>query len=230
MDKNNTETGSVSGEASSQGAASGAASTPPSTVDVKALADALRPIIAEEVNRRAQSDKDSRIARLSSKVDSFAEKLKRLEELKADGMSEKAALRFMDLEDRLPPNQDAGSSQAQAPQAKPGGTGEATASELTQALIGALSLDANDAEVTAALREQEFTSQANLLIALAARRKKAAEAPANPAQQMPVGGGASIPSENKDQIAAEILRLSNESPAKNYARIQALNAKLKTIK
>jgi len=223
----NMETGSTSGAPSGQDGASGDKSQPPSAVDVKELAAALRSDVEAMVDRKMQSQKDTRIAKLTSRTDTFEERLKRLEELKADGMSEKAALRFMNLEDRLPQSSEAEQTQAQTPQPKAGGTAEVSASKLTQQLTQQLGLDANDPELTSIFRaENEFSVQVATMLALAEKRKRAMDASTNPAQQMPVGGGSAIQSVDKEAIAAEILRLSLD-PSKNYARIQELNAKLK---
>lgn len=201
-----------------------------SGLDAEALRKALGPLIDDAVSRRTQSDKDKRIGKLESKVTDFESQLARFTRLKEELGNERLAHLYMKMEDQgLSPTAEtleSGASQKKAAQAgTPSGT-----EGLTQALIGVLNLDANDAEVTEALRENEFTAQANLLISLAGRRKKALEAPANPAAQMPVGGGSAVQSADKEAIAAELLRLSNENPSKNFQKIQELNAKLKTIR
>jgi hypothetical protein len=200
-----------------------------SGVDVKALAEALKPIISAEVAKRTQSDKDKRIGKIEAKVKGFEDQLAYFNELKEELGSEKAALRYMKLEDRSPLPTDEADEDNASPQrtALAGRTPET--SKLTQALTEALGFSANDPEVTEALRKDEFALQMQAMVDLAMKRKKAAETAANPAQQMPAGGGSTISSENKDKIAAEIIRLANESPSRNYARIQELNTKLKTI-
>jgi hypothetical protein len=97
-----------------------------------------------------------------------------------------------------------------------------------QQLTNALGFDANDAEVTSILRESEFTTQAELMLALADKRKKVQETPANPAQQMPVGGGSAINQPDTTEIAAELMQLYKTNP--RSPRIEELNTKLKTIR
>lgn len=186
-----------------------------SSVDV----DKLEAELIKRLERREQSNRDKT-------RNAFSKRLERLEKLQADGMSKDTALNFMELEDRIPPLPE-GQTQPQVPQSKSVGTGDVATSKSTQALTLALGLDANDPEVTEVLRQNEFSTQVDLLVTLADKRKKAQEAPTNPAQQMPVGGGSAINQPDKEVIAAELIRLSNESPAKNFDRIQALNAKLK---
>jgi hypothetical protein len=197
-----------------------------SGLDAEALRKALGPLIDEAVSRRTQSDKDKRIGKLELKVTDFESQLARFEKLKEELGNEKLAHLYMKMEDQgLSPTAEVSEGGASQKKATLAGTQSGTEG-LTQALIGALNLDANDAEVTAALRENEFTAQANMLLSLSARRKKATDAPANPAAQMPVGGGSAIQSPDKEAIAAELLRLSL-NPSQNYAKIQELNAKLK---
>lgn len=197
-----------------------------SGLDAEALRKALGPMIDEAVSRRAQSDKDKRIGKLESKVTDFESQLARFNELKADLGNEKLALRFMKLEDQgLNPSAElveANASQKQPAQAG----GGAETEKLTQALIGTLGLDANDPEVTEALRKDDFAAQVSLMVAISEKRKKAQGGVPNPAQTMPTGGGSPILTDDKETIAAELLRLSLD-PSRNYKRIQELNAKLK---
>lgn len=198
-----------------------------SGMDAETLRKALGPLIDEAVSRRTQSDKDKRIGKLETKVTDFESQLARFTKLKEELGNEKLAHLYMKMEDQglTPADEVSKSDVSQKKNAQAGAPSETN--KLTQQLTNALGLDANDAEVTSILRESDFATQAELMLALADRRKKAQEAPANPAQQMPVGGGSAIQSPDKEAIAAEILRLNYENPSKNYARIQELNAKLK---
>jgi hypothetical protein len=201
-----------------------------SGMDADALRKALGPLIDEAVTRRTQSDKDKRIGKLESKVTDFESQMARFTKLKEELGNEKLAHLYMKIEDQglVPADEvsQTGASQKKTTQA--GMSPETT--KLMQQLTNTLGLDANDPEVTEVLRQNEFSAQVDLLVTLADRRKKAQEAPANPAQQMPVGGGSAINQPDKEVIAAELIRLQNENPSKNFAKIMELNAKLKTIK
>jgi hypothetical protein len=199
-----------------------------SELDAEALRKALKPLIEEEVSRRTQSDKDKRIGKLESKVTDFESQLARFTQLKEELGNEKLAHLYMKMEDQgLNPAAEVVEANASQNRTTQAGTPTET-EKLTQALIGQLGLSANDPEVTEGLRIDDFTTQASYYLTLADKRKKAQDAPANPAQTMPTGGGSAINTADKETIAAELLRLSME-PSKNYAKIQELNAKLKTI-
>ena len=159
----------------------------------------------------------------------FESQLAHFNDLKEQLGNEKLAHLYMKMEDQgLAPASEIAESGASQKKATLAGTPTET-EKLTQALIGQLGLNVNDAEVTEGLRIDDFATQASYYLTLAEKRKKAQEAPANPAQTMPTGGGSAINTADKETIAAELLRLSLENPSKNYARIQELNAKLKTI-
>ena len=187
-----------------------------SSVDADELAERAAAIL----ERKAQSKRDKRI-------NDFDSRLERMEKLIADSLPKQAALYLMGMEDRLSEQSEA-KEPPQTRQDKSVGTGDSATSKLTQQLSSALGLDANDPEMTSILKEAEFATQAELMLALSDKRKKAQETPTNPGQQMPVGGGSAIHSEDKEAIGAEMIRLMNTNP--RDPRIQQLNAKLKTIK
>jgi hypothetical protein len=160
------------------------ASTPAPSIDVEAIAKALEPTLKSLVEKQWQSGKDSRIGKLTSKVDEFSAQLERLAELKKEGFSEPQALRMMKLEEAAA-NPSNGNPPVQSAPEKQAGSLPVTPDAET--LITALELDANDAEVTEVIRRGGDIS--NALITLKAKRVQAAKAPPNPASIVSPGGG-----------------------------------------
>jgi hypothetical protein len=205
-------------------AASPGATQAPSAIDVKALAEALNPFIEQAVERKWQSGKDKRIAGLTGKVDEFGAQLTRLSELQKAGMSQEDAIWRMRVEDAL---------FAQQPEATPGGnppqsvpTPQAASANAT-ALLNALGLDANSADVVAVLREtNDFATQAARFAGLA---QKAKQAPApNPAAVQVTGSGANASGEDVDTLTARLSALQNE-PSKNINEIKKVSAQLREL-
>lgn len=158
-----------------------------SAVDYDALARALQPFIATEVERTAQSTKDKRFAKMGGKMDDFQSQLAELRDLMAGGLSEKAALRVM----RATPVEP--DTEAQAVAQPAAGNRPAAPKVDHSILITNLGLDANDPEVISVLREggDELTTITKYVSIAQARKQKPAPVP-NPAQQAPASSGSSV--------------------------------------
>lgn len=168
--------------------------------DVETLAKALRPIIAQEVERTVQSTKDKRIGKLEGQVGDFAEQLARMKAIQAEGFSEAQALRLMRLEATTEPN-----TPAEPPKVQ--GSTQATPSVDAHAVFAAMGYDPSGPEVTAALRSSsDFVVQVATLAAL-----KTKAAPANPATMQPAGGG-TAPVVSASALEAEYRSMTAKLP------------------
>lgn len=201
------------------------AGTPPSAVDAEALAKVLEPTLKRLVEQQWQSGKDSRIAKLTGKVDDFENRLARLQELTGKGMSQEDALWRMKVEDSLAAQP--GAPQAAAPQA--GTASQPTAPGFDyDAFLRAAGIDPNDPEVTALVR-QGRTSLTDLAALVVKRASQPKPAP-NAAQAMPVGSGSTVAGETIEDIQRELDAL-RKKPAYQIdkSKYNALYAKLKAL-
>lgn len=184
--------------------ASPAGGQPTSAIDVKAIAEALRPIIQEEVARSGQSVKDKRIARLQDDVDKA---LARYDELLREGLTPARAKRELALDQLLEGRLD--NSDGVAPTQQAVGSRPAQATPDHTALLSSLGLDPNSPEVLAVAREGgDYASQVGRFAALAAQRK--AQPAPNPAQQVPVGGGTSVSDRTLEDVEADLVRIKKK--------------------
>lgn len=205
-----------------QDASAGGTST---SFDVKALAEALKPYIAEEVSRAAQSQKDKRIGKMEGKVSDFEAQLARMKELVSEGWSEKQALRLMQSgivgmtepvdESELPQKSEKVNSQF------------ATSVETTK-VIELLGLDPNDPEV---LRATLGTKDplAGLIDVAAARKQKAAQQ-TNPAQLMGSGGGEQAKVDLQSRYREEVSKIARGDTDAQWKIIQKYRKMARDLK
>ena len=178
----------------------------PSAIDVKNIAEALRPIIAEEVSRSTQSVKDKRIAKLQGDVDKA---LARYDELLKEGLTPARARRELALDQLLEAQSSADGSVV--PASPVTGTHQTQAVFDHTALLATLGLDPNSPEVLGVVREGgDAASQVLKYANLAASKVKTQTAP-NPAQQVPIGGGSSA-SVTTDALMKEYQELTKNIP------------------
>ena len=155
-----------------------------SAVDVKALADALKPYIDEAVERKAQSGKDKRIAKLQGTVDGFAEQLTEFQQWKALNKSDDEALLLMQMRRSLQGQEPVEVQGGAAPQpAQPGVD--------TRTILLATQLDENDPQVGQLVRRGAGVGD---YIALAAQRRS--QPAPSPAAVMPVSSGQTVPQDD----------------------------------
>jgi hypothetical protein len=193
-----------------------------SDINIKALAEALKPIIADEVERRTQSTKDKRISKLQGAVDGFESKLAKLDELMQSGLSKNEALWRMKVEDRL--EQGLPAEQTTEPVGKQ--ARETSESDVIEAVLKASGLEANSPEVTEILRSTDDPmEQIGKFAALAARRK---QKPVSTATVMQTTAGAGSITPSREQLTAELQRLHN-APRKDWAKIHQTNKALEEL-
>ena len=185
-----------------------------SPVDVKSLLDALKPFIAEEVSKGAQSTKDKRIQKLTNQLGDFESMLAEFKEMTKNGLSENDAIWRMKVESQL--------KMIEAPPDKQAGTQKPVASVETQAILKQLGLDENNPEVTKILREENDTaSQLVSFIDLSATQKVTEP---NPAAVQPSGGGKTS-YESVDAVV-ERLDVLFRHPSAHKEEIDKLTARL----
>lgn len=192
------------------------------SLDVKALAEALKPYIADVVTRATQSQKDRRIGKMEGKVSDFEAQLARMNELVGEGWSQKQALRLMQSGIVEATNTDEEPAASQKPAQV--SAQSVTSVEATK-VIDVLGLDANDPDVLRATLGAKDPIPG--LIELASARKAKAAQPPNPATIMGSGGGAAS-SETLDTLTEELTRLMR-NPSANEARIREVGAKQKAL-
>lgn len=225
MTDNNMETGQqAGGQGTPNPDGSSAAGTAPSAVDVKALAEALRPIVAEEVERRGQSVKDKRFAKIEATQD---ELLDRFNDLLASGKSPKEAKREIAL-DQLLAKTFAEDNDDTLP-ARAAGIRTQAASVDTAAWLSSIGLTDKDPDVVAAYKDYgdepgEFAQQ---LLNITAKRQQIQQRPANVAQVMSAGGGTGVPNELEAKTAR--LEILIKNPTLNRAEIEKLQAELEKL-
>lgn len=206
MSDNNMESVPTSG---AQGApipeASPAGGQSPSAIDVKSIAEALRPIIQEEVARSGQSVKDKRIAKLQDDVDKA---LARYDELLKEGLTPQRARRELALDQLLESRQD--NSDSAAPTQQAVGSRPAQAALDHTALLSSLGLDPNSPEVLAVAREGGDTATQIIKFANLATQKAKAQPQPNPAQQVPVGGGTSVSDRTLEDVEADLANIKKK--------------------
>ncbi len=228
MGNENTESGQVAGAAGQPNQqASQTSGTSTSSVDVEALKGVLIPFITEEVAKQSQSIKDKRIAKLSGDVKSV---LSRLDELTSEGWSQKQAIRLMEIEERQQlAGHDDQEVEAEVPVKGKTGTQTQPAGVDTAALVKLIGLDANSPEVLAVIRDHsdDTLAQLSALTDLGQKKRAVQQAPANAAQIMSSGGGATAP----DQIETLNSRLSElmKSPTQNLTEINKVQAELEKL-
>jgi hypothetical protein len=178
-----------------------------SAIEVDKLVEALLPSIDQAVERKLQSSKDKRIAGLFGKMDDFEAKLARMGELQQAGLSQDDALWRMKVEEAL----------AQQTPATPGGrppsgapTPQAASVEAT-AVLTAMGLDPNSADVVAVLREtSDFTTQVARFAGLAQKARQQQAPPANPATVQVTGSGTSAALDDLESIDRQLAAMRQQ--------------------
>lgn len=224
MTELNKESGLPGGTADANQNASTGSGTPTS-VDVEALAKALEPRLEALVDRRFQSGKDKRIAKMEGRQDGFESQLARLKELQGEGFTEKAALRMMKMEGEPDGQSLDQSGEGATPQGRAGSQPQASGANYADSLIAALGLPVNDAEVLRVRAGEDPIQVVTQLTNLAQRRKQTTPVAPNPAALMPTTGGSSVPApDDLESLTAELTSLM-KNPTANIVRIKELSKK-----
>lgn len=223
MTENNTESGQGPGAVGTPSQPpSGTPGTSPSSVDLKALAEALRPVVADEVKRSSQSVKDKRIAKLQAQQE---ELLAKYDDLLKEGLTPAKARRELMIDQLL--EGQLGQAETVVPPTGGGGTPPQAAGDTFMAgFLKLAGLDANSAEVTSVFRDTPNPmEQIARLTALAQERQKQAQpASSNPAQVLGGSGGVSV-GVTSESLMAEYRNLTKNAPEGEYGIKQLFEAK-----
>ena len=222
---NSMDSNQPAGTGASQVPASAAQGEPSSPASEPSLADVLKSVsdLTSQV-RALQGNKDKGIANVSKRLSSFEERLAELNSLKAEGWTEKQALRLI-RQDELTehPGTEVGSAAAVGT----GGNQPNSANVDTDTILRAAGIAPNDPEVTQLIREGK-TSLVEVMSYIVERSKRASTQP-NPAQVLPGTSGQSVPVEpGLDDLTTELTRLM-QNPVANIQRINELRAKQKAL-
>lgn len=209
----------------SQPAASPAQGQPSSPASEPTLADVLKIVTSLDAQVRAlQGNKDKGIAKVAKRLDTFEERLAEFNALKAEGLSEKVALRLMRQESLT---EEPGIEPEPAAAVAKGGNLSNNPNVDTDALLIAAGIQPNDPEVTRLYREGKTTLMdvAQFIV----ERKARATATPNPAQVMPGTGGQSLNAQPElDEITTELARLM-QNPSANAAQIRKLSEQQRAL-
>jgi hypothetical protein len=225
MSVNSMDSGSPAGTDGSQPAASPGQNQPSSPAGEPSLADVLRELteVRSQV-RSLQGEKDKGIAKVAKRLDTFAEQLAEFKELTSSGLSEKVALKLMQL-DEPPVSHDV--TPAPAATVAKGGNLSNSPNVDTDALLTAAGIQPNDPEVTRLYREGK-TSLVDIAQFIVERKARASATP-NPAQVLPGSGGQSLNAQPElDEITTELARLM-DNPTANWNKIRELKEKQKAL-
>lgn len=209
----------------SQPTASPAQGQPSSPASEPTLADVLKIVTSLDAQVRAlQGNKDKGIAKVSRRMDTVEELLAEFNALKAEGLSEKVALRLMRQESLT---EEPGIEPEPAAAVAKGGNLSNNPNVDTDALLIAAGIQPNDPEVTKLYREGKtsLTDVAQFIV----ERKARATATPNPAQVMPGTGGQSLNAQPElDEITTELARLM-QNPSANAAQIRKLSEQQRAL-
>ncbi|MFA5378722.1 MAG: hypothetical protein WC455_23420 [Dehalococcoidia bacterium] len=209
----------------SQSPASPVQGQPSSPASEPTLADVLKIVTSLDAQVRSlQGNKDKGIAKVAKRLDTFEERLAEFNALKAEGLSEKVALRLMRQENL--PDDPGIEPEPAAPVAK-GGNLSNSANVDTDALLIAAGIQPNDPDVTRLYREGK-TSVVDVAQFIVERKGRATQQP-NPAQVMPGTGGQSLNTQPElEEITTELARLM-QNPTANWNKIRDVKEKQKAL-
>jgi hypothetical protein len=199
-----------------------------SAVDVDSMKAILEPMIEDAFTRQAQSVKDKRIAKQESRISSIEDTLAQLKDLKADGMSEKQAIQYLEVKELL-------ASQGQEvptevpPTQEPAVQATVAEEAYLSPILKLAGIDANDPEVIAILRDESNPiKQINAVTSLAESRKQANQSPPNQAAALSSGGGQAVETETLESVTAE-LQAEQAKPRQDITKIRELSKRLKVL-
>jgi hypothetical protein len=197
----------------------------PSAVDEASLKAILEPLVQAEVEKRTQSVKDKRISKQESRISNLEDTLAELKALRADGMSEKQAVQYIEMKEFLASQgQDPSSAQ---PVNEPAVQPQVAADGYLSTVLKLAGLTSNDPDVVELLRkERDPVKQITALGELSEARKQVRQTPPNPAATMPMGGGQTPEGDTLESVSAELnaLYAMPVTPATRQ-RIQELGKK-----
>ena len=180
----------------------------PSAVDEASLKAIIEPLVQDAFDRGAQSTKDKRIAKQESRISSTEDTLAQLKELKADGMTEKQAVQYIETQDFL---KSQGQIPTEAPPAEePAVQPEVATDALLSSVLEMAGLKDSDPDVITLLREERDPAKQIIAIGtLAETRKQAKQSPPSPGAALSSGGGKAVETETSDSLAERLIKLQN---------------------
>ena len=213
---------SVAETPTQQGSQPEAVTSPVDEASLKAL---VEPIIQAEVEKRVDSYKDKRIAKLSTETKSLKESLAEVKVLQADGMSEKQAVQYMETQEFLASQ---GQVPTEAPPAEePAVQPQVAADTYLSSVLKMGGLKDTDPDVIAILRDESDPAKQLIALGTLSEARKQTSPPI-PAQVLPSGGGQAVPTETLESIE-EQLRKERAKPKKDYAKIKELGTRHKEL-
>ena len=198
----------------------------PSAVDEASLKAIVEPLVEELLGRQTQSIKDKRIAKQESRISSIEDTLAQLKELKADGMSEKQAIQYMETQDFLI-SQGQIVPAAVAPLTEEPAVQPTVAPDaLLSSVLNIAGLESSDADVIEIMRDNPNnpTAQAIAVNQLVQTRKQTK--PPTPAAALSSGGGKAVETDTIDSVTAE-LEAERAKPIRDRERMNELGDKLR---
>ena len=199
----------------------------PSAVDEASLKAIIEPLVQDAFDRGAQSTKDKRIAKQESRISSIEDTLAQLKELKADGMSEKQAIQYMETQEFL---KSQGQIPTEAPPAEePAVQPEVATDVLLSSVLEMAGLKDSDPDVITLLREERDPAKQIIAIGtLAETRKQAKESPPSPGAALSSGGGKAVETETLESVTAE-LEAERAKPIRDREKFLELSEKHKIL-
>ena len=205
----------------------------PSPVDEETLKALVEPIIQAEVERRVDSYKDKRIAKLSTETKSLKESLVEVKALQAEGMSEKQAVQFIETQDFLDA-QGKGVPTDAPPATELAVPAKVAVDEGLSAILKFTGLDSGEAEVIAIIKANPNNelAQISAVTQLAESRKQAqTTTPGSAAAVLPSGGGGAVVSDDIDSLSKRLNKLVDlpSQTAESEAEREEIVAKLNKL-
>ena len=174
----------------------------PSPVDEESLKALVEPIIQAEVEKRVDSYKDKRIAKLSTETKSLKESLAEVKALQAEGMSEKQAVQYIETQDFLIAQGQEVPTDA-PPAEVPAEQPQVAADTYLSSVLKMGGLKDTDPDVITILREER--DPAKQLIALGNLSEARKEiSPPKPAAALSSGSGQAVETETLESVTAEL--------------------------
>ena len=197
----------------------------PSPVDEESLKALVEPIIQAEVEKRVDSYKDKRIAKLSSETKTLKESLAEVKALQAEGMSEKQAVQYIETQSFL----DAQGNEVPTtapPATEPAVPATVAVDEGLSAILNFTGLDSGEAEVIAIIKANPNNELAQIraVTQLAESRKQAQKTPAAVGNTLPMGTGTTVSGETLETVTAE-LEAEVAKEKKDFLKIKELRKK-----
>ena len=192
-----------------------------SPVDEAMLKALVEPIIQAEVERRVDSYKDKRIAKLSTETKTLKESLAEVKALQAEGMSEKQAVQYMETQEFLASQGQEVPTDAPPPE-EPAVQPQVAADTYLSSVLKMGGLKDTDPDVIAILRDESDPAKQLIALGTPSEARKQTSPPI-PAQALPSGSGQAVVSEDIDSLSKrlnELVDLPMQTPESEAERAE----------